>query len=323
MSAGCCTTPRACTERSPAPAFDPRPGRLDPHGMATIPAGAFRMGCDRDEGEPADGEGPSRRVSLKAFRIDRCAVSNGEFAAFVQATGYVSVAEEAGWSFVFAGLLPDDHVPTRGVADAPWWREVHGACWHRPEGPGSTVDARLDHPVVHVSWFDAQAYARWAGKRLPTEAEWERAARGGLEGQRYPWGDELTPQGRHRCNIWQGRFPGHNGCDDGFYGTAPVDAFEPNGWGLYNPCGNVWEWCADGFGNHFDAPADGSAIADPLGPDDAPQRVIRGGSYLCHDSYCNRYRVAARSSNDPLSSAGHMGFRCAADVEPAGWPMPT
>ncbi|MFN0187011.1 MAG: formylglycine-generating enzyme family protein [Aquabacterium sp.] len=277
--------------------------------MAVVPAGTFRMGCDRDEGEPSDAEGPSRLVRLEAFRIDRCAVSNRDFAAFVEATGYVTVAEEAGWSFVFAGLLPDDFAPTRGVVDAPWWREVPGACWRRPEGAGSGIEARLDHPVVQVCWLDAQTYAQWAGKRLPSEAEWECAARGGLEGQRYAWGDELTPQGRHRCNIWQGRFPRHNTREDGFYGTAPVDAFEPNGFGLHNVCGNVWEWCADAFAR-TPPEAAGPHTGDQAGH--APRRVIRGGSYLCHDSYCNRYRVAARSSNDPLASTGHMGFRCAA-----------
>jgi formylglycine-generating enzyme len=275
-------------------------------GMALIPAGSFRMGCDRDEGEPADGEGPSRQVSLPAFRIDRCAVSNDDFAAFVQATGYVSVAEEAGWSFVFAGLLPPDAAPSQGVADAPWWRQVHGACWHRPEGPGTGLEGRGRHPVVHISWHDAQAYAQWAGQRLPTEAEWECAARGGLEGRRYAWGDDLLPEGRHRCNIWQGRFPGLNTAEDGHIGTAPVDAYPPNGHGLHNVCGNVWEWCADVFRTRQHAPGGGSAL-----------RVIRGGSYLCHDSYCNRYRVAARSGNDPLATTGHMGFRCAAGVPDA------
>jgi formylglycine-generating enzyme required for sulfatase activity len=281
-------------------------------GMALVPAGVFRMGCDRDEGEPADGEGPSRRVSLPAFRIDRCAVSNDAFAAFVHATGYTSVAEEAGWSFVFAGLLPADAGPTAAVADAPWWRQVHGACWHRPEGPGSGLDGRGRHPVVHVSWFDAQAYAQWAGKRLPTEAEWECAARGGLEGRRYAWGDELTPSGRHHCNIWQGRFPGLNTAEDGHVGTAPVDAYAPNAYGLHNVCGNVWEWCDSPFSTRPHATH--AAHAAHAGHAGATQRVIRGGSYLCHDSYCNRYRVAARSGNDPLASTGHMGFRCAADA---------
>jgi formylglycine-generating enzyme required for sulfatase activity len=195
---------------------------------------------------------------------------------------------------VFAGLLPDDFPPTRAVAAAPWWRQVEGACWRRPEGPHSDVEARMDHPVVHVSWNDATAFARWAGKRLPTEAEWECAARGGLEGKPFPWGDELEPGGRHRMNVWQGRFPDQNTLADGFYGTCPVDAFEPNGYGLHNTTGNVWEWTADWH--------DAARPAD---------RGARGGSYLCHESYCRRYRVSARNPMTADSSSGNVGFRCA------------
>lgn len=279
-------------------------------GSVLIPGGQFQMGSDADEGEPADGESPSRGVTLDSFLIDRTAISNGEFARFVSLTGYVSVAEEIGASFVFAGLLPDDFPPTRGVADAPWWREVPNACWYRPEGGTSRIESRIDHPVVHVCWQDAQAYCEWAGKRLPTEAEWEYAARGGLVGKRFAWGDELVPDGEHHCNIWQGQFPRQNTRDDGHYGTAPVTAFAPNGLGLFNTCGNVWEWCADWFGNTFDeAPLD-----QPRGPVNGTRRVIRGGSFLCHESYCNRYRVSARSSNDPMATASHTGFRCAADL---------
>jgi formylglycine-generating enzyme required for sulfatase activity len=196
------------------------------------------------------------------------------------------------------------------VVDAPWWREVEGACWYQPEGPGSSIDTRADHPVVHVSWHDAMAYCRWAGARLPTDAEWECAARGGLHQNRFAWGDDLTPNGQHRCNIWQGRFPMLNSTDDGHYGTAPVDAFEPNGYGLFNVCGNVWEWCADWFDNHFS----GADLNNPRGPVQGHRRVIRGGSFLCHESYCNRYRVAARSSNTPDATTSHTGFRCAADL---------
>ena len=279
--------------------------------MVPIAGGSFWMGSDAREGFPADGEGPAHKVRLRPFFIDSTAVSNGEFAAFVAETGYRTEAEEIGWSFVFALLLPPDFPPTRGVAQAPWWRQVEGACWRTPEGAGSSIETRGDHPVVHVTWSDAAAYARWAGMRLPTEAEWEFAARGGLAKARYPWGDELTPDGEHRCNIWQGRFPVENTCEDGFLGTAPVTSFLSNGYGLYNIAGNVWEWCADWFSPTYyqDSPR-----TDPTGPRAGIARVIRGGSYLCHASYCNRYRVAARSHNTPDSSTGHMGFRCAMDA---------
>jgi formylglycine-generating enzyme len=263
--------------------------------LIALPSGTFWMGSDEDR-YPDDGESPSRPVHVGAFRIAPCTVTNDDFATFVAATGYGTTAEREGWSFVFGGLLPDDFPPTRAVAQAPWWRQVHGADWLHPEGPGSALDGRSDHPVVHVSWLDARAFCRWAGGRLPSETEWEYAARGGLERRRYPWGDELTPGGEHRMNVFQGRFPEKDTGDDGFVGTAPVRAFVPNGYGLYNPTGNVWEWTADRFG-----------------PGRPGQRVTRGGSYLCHDSYCWRYRCAARSGNTPDSSAGNIGFRMAAD----------
>jgi formylglycine-generating enzyme required for sulfatase activity len=280
-------------------------------GMVLLPGGTFLMGADDREGFAADGEGPVRSVRVSPFWVDAMAVSNARFAAFVEATAYVTEAERFGASFVFGGLLPDDFPATRAVVSAPWWREVEGASWRTPEGPRSSIDTRDDHPVVHVSWRDAQAYCAWAGLRLPSEAEWEYAARGGLVAKRYPWGDDLTPDGEHMCNIWQGTFPSKNTGDDGFVGTAPVDAFPANGFGLHNVAGNVWEWCADWFSatHHRRGPYDA-----PRGPQDGEQRVIRGGSYLCHASYCNRYRVAARSSNTPESTTGHMGFRCARDA---------
>lgn len=280
--------------------------------------GAFLMGCADGLANPADGEGPVREVFLKPFGIDAYAVSNRRFARFVAATGYLTGAERAGWSFVFAGLLPDDFPATRAVAGAPWWRAVEGASWLRPEGPGSSRMGREDHPVVHIAWDDAMAYCRWAGARLPTEAEWECAARGGLVQKPYAWGGDLLPEGRHACNIWQGTFPFRNTGEDGWLGTAPVDAFPPNGFGLYNVSGNVWEWCADWFSPDF--PARGPRV-EPREPEAGSQKVIRGGSYLCHASYCNRYRVSARSGTTPDSSTGHMGFRLAWDTSNIGHPV--
>jgi formylglycine-generating enzyme required for sulfatase activity len=254
-----------------------------------------------------------REVEVSAFSIDPCAVSNRRFAAFVDATGYVTDAERYGWSFVFGGLLPDEFPDTRGAIQAPWWRQVYGAYWRHPEGPHSSIDDRLDHPVVHVSWRDAEAFCRWSGVRLPTETEWEYAARGGLVQKRFPWGDELEPGGEHRMNVWQGTFPSQNTLEDGFLGTCPVDAFPANGYGLHNTSGNVWEWCGDLF------EADGAgSTPQPANPAGAETRVTRGGSYLCHDSYCNRYRVAARSSNTADTSTGNTGFRCARDAEATG-----
>lgn len=280
-------------------------------GMVLLEAGEFLMGTEDREGFPADGEGPVRPVTLSPFWIDPHAVTNRRFAEFVQATGHTTDAERFGWSFVFGGLLPDDFPDTRAAAQAPWWRQVFGAAWDHPEGPDSSADERVDHPVVHVSWKDARAFCRWAGLRLPTEAEWEFAARGGLVQRKLPWGDEREPGGVHRMNVWQGRFPSHNTLEDGWLGTCPVDAFPPNGYGLHNMTGNVWEWCADWFHAtaHLDSPP-----SDPKGPPRGQAKVIRGGSYLCHDSYCNRYRVAARSSNTPDSSTGNMSFRCARDA---------
>lgn len=283
--------------------------------MVLIPAGEFNMGCRRREGPPADGESPQRRVVVDEFLLDRCAVSNQRFARFVEATGYVSDAERLGWSFVFAGLLPDNFEATAGVAAAPWWRQVFGASWAHPEGPQSNLDGRGNLPVVHVSHADAQAFCQWAGKRLPTEAEWEKAARGGLDGQRFAWGDEETPAGKPRCNVWQGVFPSDNTCADGYYGLAPVDAFEANGYGLLNMAGNCWEWCADWYDGRWHRlqwrAANGAALDNPQGPPDGDLKVMRGGSFLCHPSYCWRYRNASRSGAAPDSSTGHIGFRCA------------
>ena len=279
--------------------------------MVLVEGGEFVMGNSGPWAYPGDGEGPLRQVRVDAFRIDRHAVSNAEFAAFVEQTGHVTEAERFGWSFVFAGLLPDDFPPTRGVAQAPWWRQVEEADWRRPEGPESELDRRIDHPVLQVSWNDAQAYCEWAGKRLPSEAEWEYAARGGLDGKVFPWGDELEPGGEHRMNVWQGAFPRENTCADGFYGTCPVGAYPANGYGLHNMTGNVWEWCADWYSPDFHTR---DRRTNPQGPPRGTHRSTRGGSYLCHHSYCRRYRVAARNSLEPESTTGNTGFRCVSDV---------
>jgi sulfatase modifying factor 1 len=278
---------------------------------AHLDGGEFLMGNEGADAYPDDGEGPVHPVTLRPFGIDVTAVTNAAFTEFVRHTDHVTDAERFGWSFVFAGLLPEEFPDTRGVAEAPWWRQVYGATWRKPEGPHSDIADRLDHPVVHVSWNDAQAYCRWAGTRLPTEAEWEYAARGGLEGRSFPWGDDLEPDGGHRMNVWQGEFPAHNTRADGYYGAAPAGTFAPNGYGLHNTTGNVWEWCSDWYdaGYYAARPED-----NPVGPPSGSARVMRGGSYLCHASYCRRYRVAARSANTPDSSTGNLGFRCVAEA---------
>jgi len=279
-------------------------------GLIELPEGTFEMGNEEDA-YPADGEGPVREVTLSGFAISATAVTNAEFAEFVGATGHRTTAEVEGWSFVFAGLLPDDFPPTRAVLGAEWWRQVEGADWRHPEGPDSRLTADGDrwyHPVVHVSWFDAVGFAAWADGRLPTEAQWEYAARGGLDQKRLPWGDENAPNGRHQCNIFTGTFPVEDTAEDGWAGTCPVDEYEPNGYGLYNCSGNVWEWCADWFTAHH---PDEDPLFDPSGPPMGLDRVAKGGSYLCHDSYCHRYRVGAHLGLLPDSTLGHHGFRLA------------
>jgi formylglycine-generating enzyme len=283
--------------------------------MTSLPGGCFLMGTDYKGGFPADGEGPVRPVTVSAFDIDTFPVTNEDFAAFAAATGYRTEAERFGWSFVFWAHIAKhrfDQVVEDTVAAAPWWCKVPGAFWRRPEGPGSNIDHKMTHPVVHVSWNDASAYASWSGKDLPTEAQWEYAARGGLDQKLYPWGDELTPDGKHRCNIWQGRFPTHDSAEDGYAGTCSVDSFPPNDYGLYSVTGNVWEWCADWFHTGFTS----APLRDPAGPPRGEGKVMKGGSFLCHASYCNRYRVAARTQNSPDSSASNIGFRCVRSTRP-------
>ncbi len=268
--------------------------------MIEVPGGTYMMGERSALAVAGDGDEPVP-TTVAPFLLDACAVTNEAFGRFVDASGHVTDAETLGWSFVFAGLLPDDFAPTRGVVGAEWWRQVHGADWRHPEGPGSEVADRWDHPVVHVSWRDARAFARWRGGRLPSEAEWERAARAGTE-TIWPWGDELEPGGTHRMNVWQGTFPTADSGEDGFVGTCPVDAFESNPWGFHNMVGNVWEWTADDVAVRSGSPVASGSV------------VRKGGSYLCHGSYCARYRPSGRSSASPDSSAGNVGFRCAADL---------
>jgi sulfatase modifying factor 1 len=275
--------------------------------LVALPGGAFRMGSDASEGYAQDGEGPSRNVRLSPFSIAATTVTNAQFAAFVGATGYVTEAEAAGRSFVFWLQVDESRrAALRRVPDGlPWWLDVPDACWQRPQGPGSTIDDRGDHPAVHVSWHDAMAYCAWAGVRLPTEAEWEYAARGGLPGARYPWGDDFGDEGDGLCNTWRGAFPSQPRTPPG---TLPVTSHAPNGHGLYNMAGNVWEWCADWFSPRYHAE---TASDNPRGERVSGQRSMRGGSFLCHASYCNRYRVAGRHANTPSSSASHCGFRVA------------
>jgi sulfatase modifying factor 1 len=282
-------------------------GREHSLDQVIVPSGTFTMGDSSGDGNSGDGETPLHEVTLDTFAVDATTVTNTDFARFVDATGYVTEAESYGFSAVFHLALraPEEDImgPSRG---APWWIGVRGANWVHPGGRETSIDESPDHPVVHVTWNDAIAYCSWAGRRLPTEQEWEYSARGGLDGAKYPWGDEEVDAGGWRANIWQGVFPTVNTVEDGWLTTAPVRSFEPNGFGLWQSVGNVWEWCAD----QFDPLAYTYASAEERSKDTrGSSRVLRGGSYLCHISYCNRYRNSARSSNTPDSSMGNAGFR--------------
>jgi formylglycine-generating enzyme required for sulfatase activity len=312
----------------------PPPGPA-PEGMVWIPGGEFSMGsadptreiCGGNE--TMDDARPIHRVRVRGFWMDRTEVTNAEFARFVAATGHVTVAEKPPRAEDFPGADPALLVPGSIVFTPPadavalrdyraWWRYVPGANWRHPEGPGSDLAGRENHPVVHVAHADALAYAQWAGKRLPTEAEWEFAARGGKSGEPYPWGRDLTPEGRWRANIFQGRFPDKNTAADGFTRTAPVASFPPNAYGLHDMAGNVWEWCSDWYRPDAYAARTGAVAENPTGPRDsfdpaepgAAKRVQRGGSFLCTDQYCTRYWTGSRGKGEPDSAACHVGFRC-------------
>lgn len=298
-----------------------------PHGMVWVPGGEFTMGCDHHYPE----ERPAHRVSVAGFFIDTHPVTNRAFGEFVGATGYVTTAEREPHPANYADADPDQLGPGALVfhpTDGPvpltdyrqWWRWVPGADWRHPEGPGSGIDDRLDHPVVQIAYADALAYARWAGKTLPTEAQWEYAARGGLDGAEYAWGDEFMPDGQVMANTWHGRFPWENLAPAGYRGTSPVGSFPPNGYGLYDVCGNVWEWTRDLYTAVHTAPASsccapsaGSRARDRASVDQAtglPRRVLKGGSWLCAPSYCLRYRPAARQPQTVDSATNHLGLRC-------------
>ncbi len=332
---------QASTDPTPAPPAGAEPAAQDaapsdaPPGMVWIPAGRFRMGAVG--GEARSDEGPVHEVEVSGFWMDATEVTNREFARFVDATAYVTVAERAPTldeimaqlppgtapppeeDLVAASLLfipPNQPVPLGDPSR--WWAWAPGTDWRHPEGPSSSLDGRDDHPVVHVCWDDAVAYASWAGKRLPTEAEWERAARGGTDDAPYVWGETPVDEADPQANLWQGSFPHVNTTADGFMRTAPVGSFAPNDYGLHDMAGNVWEWCADWYRADTYAARTDPVVVDPTGPvssldpDEpwAPKRVERGGSFLCHASYCSSYRPSARMPGSPDTGASHLGFRC-------------
>ena len=286
--------------------YDASPSAKRPDTVQ-IPGGIGLVGTDQPL-LPLDGEGPLRQQPIGAFGMSRGSITNANFAAFISDTGYITEAEHIGWSYVFWSQVPDYVGQTRGVANLEWWRAVEGARWNRLTGPRCVLaeDSLADHPVVHISWNDANAYCSWAGGRLPTEAEWEHAARGGLGDVRFPWG-ELEPDDVEHlpCNIWQGQFPHHNTAKDGYTTTAPAISFEPNGYGLYNMAGNVWDWLSEAFSS----PMRRRKRAPGQLMDNSEPRLAKGGSFLCHKSYCYRYRIAARIGNTPDSATTHMGFR--------------
>lgn len=276
--------------------------------MVNLSGGSFLMGDSFDEGYDADGEFPVHSVVVSPFSIALTSVTNSQFAQFIAETGYKTDAERFGSSVVFHLAVSAELSDIAGaLPETPWWIEVRGADWAHPNGRISHWQDVPEHPAVHISWYDAQAFCKWAGTRLPTEAEWEYIARGGHDGKRYPWGNDFLPNGVKHCNTFVGDFP--QAADPGSYNTTtPVKSYTPNDFGVWQTQGNVWEWCADWFSALY---YQVSPTLDPQGPKYGIRRVMRGGSYLCHFSYCNRYRVAARSSNVPNSSSANCGFRVA------------
>ena len=314
-----------------------RPAEAPHHTMVRIEGGMFRMGSDRHYPE----EAPVHRVTVDTFWIDRTPVTNRDFRKFVNATGHVTFAELRPDPKDYPGALPRMlkagslvFAPPKHAVDlkdwSQWWRFKFGADWRRPYGPRSSISGLDDHPVVHVAYRDAEAYARWAGKELPTEAEWEFAARGGLDCAEFAWGDEFTPGGRHMANTWQGNFPYENRNEDGFGRTSPVTAFPPNGYGVHDMIGNVWEWTTDWYSpRHPDEAPKACCIplnprggkeeesCDPCQPNlPIPRKVLKGGSHLCAPNYCRRYRPAARYPEPIDTSTCHVGFRCISRVRP-------
>lgn len=314
---------------------------INTNGMVLIPGGTFMMGADNEQARPD--EYPKHKVSLDPFWMDATEVTNAQFREFVEATGYLTTAErKPDWEELKKQLPPGTPRPPEELLLASslvftslddkvqlndaglWWSWVRGADWRHPQGPNSNIEDKDNFPVVHVSWDDALAYAQWAGKRLPTEAEWEWAARGSLENKTYPWGNEHIEAGKAKANSWQGRFPYTNTLKDGYYDAAPVKSFPANGYGLYDMAGNVWEWCADWYRHdYYKSLAGKEEVKNPKGPENSldpeepliPKRVQRGGSFLCHDSYCSSYRVSARMKASQDTGLSHTGFRCVKDVK--------
>ncbi len=309
--------------------------QLPPEGMVWIPGGTYLIGSDHHYPE----EAPAHEVRVDGFWMDRYTVTNEQFQRFIEATAYVTVAERPLNPDDYPGALPELLVPGSVVFQQPpyrvdlgnpnnWWAYVPGANWRHPEGPDSSLEGRENHPVVHIAYEDAEAYAAWVGKTLPTEAQWERAARGGLEGATYTWGNEFAPGGTMMANTWQGEFPWQNLLTDGYARTAPVGSFPPNGYGLYDMAGNVWEWTTDWYQDHHPNKS-ARACCAPVNPKGAareesfdpaqpliliPRKVLKGGSYLCAPNYCLRYRPAARIPEMIDTSTGHIGFRCILNV---------